>query len=103
MGSGKSEEMWDSFLSLCLVSGPPQAPVDVVWAEVWHRAPNGAQVAQGQGRGREKHHWLSDQPVPSLCGEELNLVSTLSPVGDDRAGRGQSCLPECGMWHVGGG
>lgn len=81
MGSGKSEETWDIFLSLCPVSGPPQAPVHVVRAEVWYRAPNGGQAAQGQGGGREQHRWLSDQPVPSLCGEELNLVTYTQPCG----------------------
>lgn len=53
MGSRKSGQTRDIFLSLCPVSGPPHAPAHVVRAKVWRRTLNGAQVAQNQCRGRE--------------------------------------------------
>ena len=98
MGSRKSGQTRDIFLSLCPVSGPPHAPAHMVWAEVWRRTLNGAQVAQNQGRGRERYPWLRGWPGPCLYGEELNLVTYTQPRGRDRAGRGQSCLP--GAWNV---
>lgn len=98
MGSRKSGQTRDIFLSLCPVSGPPHAPAHVVRAKVWRRNLNGAQVAQNQGRGRERYPWLSGRPGPCLYGEELNLVTYTQPCGRGGAGRGQSCLP--GAWNV---
>lgn len=74
------------FLSVLCPALPRPQPRRYDWP---CRAPNGAQIAWGQGGGRERHPWLSGQPEPPMYGEEPEPGHVHAAPWEGRAGRGQ--------------